>query len=176
VNQNREFLRIVDYDPGWPAEFERERKRLIQALGDLVVAVEHIGSTAVPGLAAKPIIDIAVAVRDLGHADECTPIIEDLGYQRHPAGDFEGRLFFRCLAGGVPTHHLSVTERSTDFWRDHLLFRDYLRQHPDAARTYGDLKKRLAAEYGSDRAGYTYAKTSFIEKVVGRGWIGQPPA
>ncbi len=156
---------IVDYDPQWPILYEKEKARILAVIGDKVVAIEHIGSTAVPGLGAKPIIDIMVGVHHLAKADECIEPLQGIGYEYVPEYEVSipERRFFRR------SHfHLHVVERTSDFWERHILFRDFLRTHPETARQYHQLKTELAAKFGSDRDAYTAAKTSFIESVVAK--------
>ncbi|HVH31337.1 MAG TPA: GrpB family protein [bacterium] len=156
---------IVEYDPRWPALFEEEKARLLSAAGPLLAAIEHIGSTAVPRLAANPIIDIMGGVRDLGEVTRYVAVLEGLGYEYVPQYEAfipERRYFRKPTRGHSPrTHHLHVVELTSDFWRRHLLFRDYLRTHPQALREYADLKRHLASEYGDDGRGYTDAKGAF---------------
>jgi len=166
---------IADYDPQWPAQYEEEKERILGLIEDKVVAIEHIGSTAVPGLGAKPIIDITIAVQRLADAEECIEPLAIIGHEYHPEGEvgFPERRFFHKGAPEVPTYHLHMVELTSDFWERHLLFRDFLRAHPEVAEQYYELKKGLAAEYGEDREGYTEAKTSFIEGVVARARVGK---
>jgi GrpB-like predicted nucleotidyltransferase (UPF0157 family)/predicted RNA-binding protein associated with RNAse of E/G family len=163
-------VRIVDYDPRWPAIYAREKDRILRAVANRPVAIEHVGSTAVPGLAAKPIIDIMVAVRKLSAANECIQPLRSIGYEYVPEYEKElpQRRYFRRGPEGVRNRHfhLHMVEHDGDFWKQHLLFRDYLRSHPDAAQQYCKLKKELAAKHASDREAYTEAKTSFIESVL----------
>ncbi len=163
---------IVEYDPRWPAFFEEERARLLATSGTLLAAIEHVGSTAVPGLAANPIIDILGGVRDLGEVTRYVTDLARIGYEYVPQYEVfipERRYFRKPRTGQSPrTHHLHIVELTSTFWRRHLLFRDYLRTHPVALREYADLKQRLAAEYGDDGRGYTDAKGPFIESIVGR--------
>ncbi len=157
---------IADYDPAWPARFEAEKARILGAIGAWAVAVEHIGSTAVPGLAAKPIIDILAGVASLDCAAQCIPPLQALGYKYVPEFEAtipERRYFDRKQAGEV--FHLHLVAVTSAFWERHLLFRDYLRTHPDTARAYERLKRELAVRFGSDRAAYTDAKTAFIRAV-----------
>jgi|Deesub1362A_J573_1020465.scaffolds.fasta_scaffold00079_108 GrpB-like predicted nucleotidyltransferase (UPF0157 family) len=162
---------IVDYNPQWPILYEEEKIMILSVIGDKVVAIEHIGSTAVPGLGAKPIIDIMVAVRHLSDADECIEPLQSIGYEYVPEYEVSipERRFFRKNPVKVPPKahiHLHIVERTSDFWERHILFRDFLRTHPEIAQQYCQLKKELAAKFGSDRDAYTAAKTSFIESVV----------
>ena len=159
-------IAILDYDPAWPAMFEMERANLQSALGSLVVTIEHMGSTAVPGLAAKPIIDLLVGVRNLADArSRCIEPLQALGYTYIPQYEswLPGELFFRKGVPGPWTHHAHVMEPSNPRWDAFLLFRDYLRTHPDAVSAYADLKKSLAAAFEADIAGYRTSKNSFVD-------------
>ena len=169
---------IVDYDPAWPAQFAEEAARVEAALGDdLVVMTEHFGSTAIPGLSAKPIIDLLVAVRSLSEIRQRgIPALEALGYaywSDDPAAD---RLFF---VKGLPphgprTHHVHVVELGVSYdtrlgefsFADRLLFRDVLRADPEEAQRYERLKQQLAAEFPDDREAYTNGKTDYIYGVM----------
>ena len=160
----RQPLVIVGYDERWPRMFEEERQRILAATGSALVAVEHIGSTSVPGLAAtKKIIDIMAAVERLDDAPQCVAPLAELGYQYIPEfeAEFPERRYFHRGAVEVHTHHLHMVERTSEFWRRHLLFRDYLRSHPDAASEYAMLKRRLASRH-VETDDYTLAKTDFI--------------
>ena len=162
-------VKIVDYSPRWSVLYEEEKNKILGVIGHKVVEIEHIGSTAVPGLGAKPIIDIMVGVSRLTDAEECIEPLRSIGYEYVPEYEVEipERRYFR--KGPVNTHrHLHMVEVVNDFWERHLLFRDYLRAHPEVASEYLALKKDLAARYGTERNSYTEAKTSFIEQVVGR--------
>jgi GrpB-like predicted nucleotidyltransferase (UPF0157 family) len=163
-------VRIVPYDPAWPARFETERERLRGVFDPAqVIGIEHFGSTAVPGLAAKPIIDILIAVRSLARA-KATMIepIKTLGYAYWAENPKPDRMFF---VKGMPpygerrTHHIHITEPEGEMWRRRLAFRDHLRAYPDVARRYEALKRDLADRYGLDRDGYSDAKTDFVEAI-----------
>lgn len=164
-------VEIVEYDPKWTALYREEKARILAAIGHSVVGIEHIGSTAVVGLGAKPIIDIMVGVNCLSDAQLCIEPLASLGYRYQP--EHEGTMPERRFFGkGEPPkeqhYHVHMVEKGGEFWRRHLAFRDYLRSHPEASRRYCELKKKLASEYGSDREGYTEAKTSFIESIVAK--------
>jgi GrpB-like predicted nucleotidyltransferase (UPF0157 family) len=164
-------IEVVDYDPAWPAHFEHARAALAQALGPLVVAIEHMGSTAVPGLPAKPIIDLLVGVRSLAETrvSAITPV-RALGYAYLPEYEawLPGTLFFRKGATGAWTHHAHLIEPSHPRWRWSLAFRDHLRAHPDEAAAYAAEKRRLAARFGDDIAGYRDGKTAFVVGAMAR--------
>lgn len=165
-------VRMVDYDPGWPMLYEEEKRRIREAVGHKVIAIEHIGSTAVSGLGGKPIIDIMAGVCHYTEADGCISLLQDLDY-RDVTPQPEQPDWYYCLSKAyhgetvnLKSFHLHLVKFMSDHWEKHLLFRDFLRTHPDVAQQYCELKKKLAAKYGSNRIGYTEAKRSFIEFVV----------
>ena len=160
-------VEIVGYDPRWPDLFAAEASLLRNVLpSDAFIAIEHAGSTAIPGVAAKPIIDIFVAVPSI--ADAKRTLIEPIraiGYVYWEDNPNPERMFF---VNGMPpfgarrTHHVHLCEPSSEHWSRPLLFRDYLRQHPDQARAYVELKHDLAERFRDDREGYTAAKEAFV--------------
>jgi GrpB-like predicted nucleotidyltransferase (UPF0157 family) len=157
---------LVDYDPQWPARFARERERIVAALGALAM-VEHVGSTAVPGVAAKPIIDIMVGVRGLPSTfEKYVGPLQSVGYEYVPTPGISGRWFFQQEPWGINTHHLHLVEQEGAMWEDYSMFRDHLRTNPKVAQQYVDLKRRLAALPGIDRPTYSAAKGPFINGVV----------
>jgi GrpB-like predicted nucleotidyltransferase (UPF0157 family) len=165
------LVEIVDYDPTWPQLFEREKKLILGVIGHIVVRIEHIGSTSVSGLGAKPTIDILVAIRQLSDAGNCIDPLRLIGYEYQPQHEVhlpERRYFRKGQSPEAQHYHLHMVELQSDFWTKHLLFRDYLRAHPDVAHEYQELKKQLAVEYGANREGYTDAKTQFIESIIAR--------
>jgi GrpB-like predicted nucleotidyltransferase (UPF0157 family) len=157
---------VVEHDPAWAEAFSAERERVAAALGDEAVAIEHIGSTAVPGLPAKPIIDIAAGLRDFAAAPACVAALVAIGYERAPEGDFGGRLFLRRVGpDGTATHHVSLTAHDSAYWADHLAFRDALRRDPELCRRYSLLKGELAAVQ-DDIEHYTRAKTALVREAL----------
>ncbi|HMF93767.1 MAG TPA: GrpB family protein [Vicinamibacterales bacterium] len=163
-------MNVVPYDPRWAVDFEEERARLRVALGDVAVRIDHNGSTAVPGLAAKPIIDIQVSVSCLQDAGSYAPVLERLGYVHMRHADDDRCPFFYRPAQWPHTHHVHVVEAGGDEERRTLAFRDYLRRHPEAAREYAQLKRDLAAQHdgltAESREAYAEAKTSFVNRIV----------
>jgi GrpB-like predicted nucleotidyltransferase (UPF0157 family) len=162
-------VEIVEYDLNWAKLYREEKAKIVAAIGRLAVAIEHIGSTAVVGLGAKPIIDIMVGVNSLSDAQQYMEPLRGLGYKYQPEHEdtmSERRYFNKGEPPEEQHYHLHMVEEGGEFWKRHLAFRDYLRTHPETSRQYCELKKKLASEYGSDREGYTEAKTSFIESVV----------
>ena len=163
-------IEIVDYDPRWPLLFDEEARRLRAALDpSLIVGLEHFGSTAVPGLSAKAIIDILVAVRSLAAAQATfVEALRKLNYVYWADNPKKDRLFF---VKGMPpfgtkrSHHVHVTELHGEMWQ-RLAFRDYLRVHPEEAEIYERLKRRLAVEHQTDREAYGDAKSAYVESVM----------
>lgn len=163
-------LEIVAYDPGWPQQFEAERVRLASALGTLALHIDHHGSTSVPGLAAKPVIDIQISVRKLQPLSPFTEILAGLGYTHVPHADDAFCPFFHRPAVWPHTHHIHLVEAGGDEERRTLAFRDYLRLHPETMRQYEALKRELAPRFAStqfdSRQAYADAKGPFIEAVI----------
>jgi GrpB-like predicted nucleotidyltransferase (UPF0157 family) len=169
----KEEAAVVPYDPCWPDLFEQERLHLLASLPDgLVKRIEHFGSTAVPGLAAKPIVDILVEVASLDETRRIiAPILEAQGYDYFWRPLWGGDTppyyawFIKRDKNGNRTHHIHMVEACFEHW-DRLLFRDYLIEHPDIAKEYGELKMRLSGEHRNDRTAYTKAKSDFISRVT----------
>jgi GrpB-like predicted nucleotidyltransferase (UPF0157 family)/ribosomal protein S18 acetylase RimI-like enzyme len=162
-----EPIRIAPYDPAWPARFERERLALEEAIGDWVTGgIHHVGSTAVPGLEAKPIIDILAGIEDLDAAKPSFGALAELGYLYAPYREEEMHWF--CKPHPVRrTHHLHLVPVDSERFADVLAFRDFLRANPDAAKNYATLKRSLATRFRNDRDAYTKAKGDFIRASIG---------
>jgi len=171
-------VEVVDYDPRWPAMFEEERARILEAIGEWLVDIQHVGSTSVPGLAAKPIIDIMPELRDLADAEHCIAPMEALAYEYVPQYNalLPERRYFQKGTTFPRTHHVHMVQRDTAFWRRHIAFRDYLRTHGEAADEYGALKRELAARYPTDRFAYTEAKTEFIRGIEEKAALARGPS
>ena len=163
-------IAIVAYDPAWPDAFEAERNRLQTALGALAVRIDHHGSTAVPGLAAKPIIDIQISVERLQPIGAYAAPLERLGYVHVAHPDDDRCPFFHRPADWPHTHHVHLVEAGGEEERRTLAFRDYLRDHAGTAGEYQRLKQAIAAHVVGDdadaREEYARCKTEFVEQVV----------
>jgi GrpB-like predicted nucleotidyltransferase (UPF0157 family) len=157
-------VKLMPHTELWHQLFAEEEARLRDAISEYTLAIEHVGSTAVCGLSAKPIIDIAVAVRQIADAERCVTPLGNIGYEYHGEYGIPGRHFF--CKGEPRTHHLHLVEADSDLWRNHLLFRDYLRQHAEVAAQYDKLKRGLAHDYKDNREAYTEGKAAFIENVL----------
>jgi len=158
---------IEEYDPVWPQQFETLRSRIAPALGPLAAAIEHVGSTAVPGLAAKPIIDIDVLLRSRDDLAAAIKKLYSLGYLHQGDLGIPGRESFRAPLHDFP-HHLYVCLPDYREFDRHIAFRDYLRTHPDDVVAYARLKRQLAAEHRTNRDAYTQAKSEFVKSMLQR--------
>ena len=157
---------IVDYDPQWPARYEIATRAILNAVGPTLESIEHVGSTAVPGLAAKPIIDIMPGIRRFEDGFECVPPLEALGYEFRGENGIPGRHYFdhfdRDGSQGTGIQHVHMVTMDSEFWTDQLLFRDYLMANPEHAEKYAQLKRSLAERHRNEREDYTEGKSDFI--------------
>jgi GrpB-like predicted nucleotidyltransferase (UPF0157 family) len=163
-DQNHYKIRVVPYNLEWPLEFEKEKEKLLEILGPHVVTIEHIGSTSVPNQAAKPIIDMFAAVHTLLNEAFYEDLLGNSCYRYIETGMIQRHLFAREFAG-TRTHHLHILPFEGFYERKELLFRDYLRVHPELVKEYCELKRILAEQYYLDPDGYTRAKTAFIQRI-----------
>jgi GrpB-like predicted nucleotidyltransferase (UPF0157 family) len=182
AERDREPIEIVPYDPEWPERFIRWRDRLTAVLGPVALRTEHVGSTSIPGLAAKPVIDIQVSVADIGAEARYVGQVESAGLQLRSRDDLHR--FFRPFRDQPRDSHLHVCQAGSVWEREHLLFRDYLRAHPVAADRYLAAKRAAAVTWRDDRWAYTEAKTEVILDILGEadawaratGWALPPPS
>ena len=166
------IIEVVDYDPVWIAAFEEEAAILNAVFGQKVIEVHHIGSTAVPGLDAKPIIDILIVLDNTDDINSFDRAMEDVGYRVRgecldaPIPGTPGRFYFSKETNGVHSHHVHVCAEGHWEIFDKLAFRDYLRAHGSTAAAYGELKRRIAAQYRFDNVGYMHAKDGFVKSTL----------
>lgn len=156
---------VTAYDPGWPTRFAALQDRLESVLGELARRIEHVGSTSVPGLAAKPVIDLDVVVGSAADIPAAIAAVEQLGYRHEGNKGIPGREALRWPAG-EQRHHVYICVEECQAFQDHLLFRDYLRAHPETAKAYAALKQSAVALHSADRDAYARAKAAFIEKIT----------
>jgi GrpB-like predicted nucleotidyltransferase (UPF0157 family) len=168
-------IQIDDYDAEWPERVLEISGILTATLAELAVRVEHVGSTSVPGLPAKPILDIDVVYDRGATLAEVVDLLATLGYEHQGDLGIPGREAFRRPSDDVPragtgrtwpAHHLYACRDDSSELLRHIAFRDYLRQHPETVREYGELKRRLAQRHATDREAYTEAKTEFVEAIL----------
>jgi GrpB-like predicted nucleotidyltransferase (UPF0157 family) len=158
-------ITVVPYDPTWKSEFQEETGQISRALGENVLAIHHIGSTAIPGIHAKPIIDILLRVADINLLDEQRSAMEQLGYEVMGEYGIKGRRYFRKDDdSGTRTHHVHAFETGNPEYERHLVFRDYMIAHPEKAQQYSTLKQKLARAHPDDIEAYMDGKDPFIKE------------
>lgn len=167
------MITVIDYDPAWPMVYEELRANIWAVVGEFASRIEHIGSTSIPGLAAKPIIDMSVVVTEPGDVEKAIKALAKLGYAHQGNLGVEGREAFSCPES-LPKHHLYVCQEVSLALRNHLIFRDHLLSHPEQALAYGKLKQQLAAEFSHDIDAYIDGKTDFIAGILRSAGIGEP--
>lgn len=172
IGLKRGIVKLIPYNPKWKKLFEKEKQLFENTFGDVIIAIEHIGSTAIPGIPAKPIIDINIGVKSLEIARTMKKQFENIGYVYRPfipGHSMEGLKFQELYVKGSEkrrTHHAHATVYGNEYWKNNLLFRDYLRQNPARAQQYGELKKKLAEKYSYSRGTYTKNKEQFINETL----------
>ncbi|MFO8110728.1 MAG: GrpB family protein [Thermoplasmata archaeon] len=168
-------VEIVEYDPEWPLLFKKLKSTYMDELGELIIDVEHIGSTSVPGLCAKPSIDIDIVISERSVLPSVIQGLSRIGYTHSGDQGIEGREAFKRKDSRAPhdgsesskyPHHLYVCSCDSMELKKHLFFREYLRLDPEMRNKYGELKKSLAEKYRKDRVAYTEAKTEFIQNIL----------
>lgn len=165
IGLKRGTVELVEHQDEWTEAGRECIRQLSFILGERAISIEHVGSTAIPGIHAKPIIDIAVGVRSLDEAIECK---DELA--RHEiifrGEDNPGQLLFVIGDGDIRTHHIHFVPYDSEAWRNYIFFRDYLRSHPERAKAYDELKLKLASMYSGNRKTYTSSKSSFIKDTI----------
>lgn len=156
---------VLEYDPDWVHVFHRIRDFVTPVIFDLLVTIEHVGSTSIPGLFAKPIVDVDVVVKTQADVQSAILRLATLGYVHEGDLGVAGREAF-IPPNELPRHHLYVCAEDNPEYGRHILVRDYLRNHPEVATEYGELKVQLAQQYRDNRAAYTDAKTDFVMRVL----------
>jgi GrpB-like predicted nucleotidyltransferase (UPF0157 family) len=164
VSGRSDRVELVEHDPSWAKLYEQEAAKLSAIFDGAAVGLEHVGSTSVPGLCAKPVVDILIGLRELALSEEQITAVQRLGYEYLGEHGVRGRLFFRKTPR---THHVHVVEHGGEHWERQLLFRDALRSDAEERRRYDAFKRQLAAE-GHPRDVYTELKTPFIRAVEAR--------
>jgi GrpB-like predicted nucleotidyltransferase (UPF0157 family) len=162
---------VVPYDPTWPDIFDEEMEQVTGVVGHIIRRIVHVGSTAVPGLASKPILDILVGVADADSAELCLKPLARIGYTQVTPRTDKGDSWYYSLskyARGGPGYEIQMMEFPSTLWEDHLLFRNHLRGHPAVAREYERLKQKLAAGPGNEDPANADAKAEFIGKIIKR--------
>lgn len=164
MNKRKQIIEVVPYDPQWPQQFEEESLRIKPIFTDNIVAIHHIGSTAVPGLSAKPTIDIILEVKNIMLVDQCNESMAKLGYEAWGEYGIPGRRFF-VKGEEKRTHHVHAFQTGSPEIARHLYFRDYLRTHPQEANEYADFKIKLAHQFANNRRAYVENKRTFVKRL-----------
>lgn len=168
----RNPVELVAYDPQWPFAFQRISERLLPLLPH-AVSIDHIGSTAIPGMTAKPLIDIDVVLPNLGYIEEATRVLLAKDYE--PRGNrYDDDVWAFLSKGSIPAERVYLCPTGNDTHRRRLAFRDYLIAHPKSAADYAELKRRLAAEFRTDGDRYTAEKRDFIEAIIAKAPASDP--
>lgn len=175
IGLDRTMVRIVPYHPKWAQHFRSEKELLLKVMGQTAADIRHIGSTSIVGMPAKPIVDILVGLQNLSLVEPFVQTLNHIGYQDKGNGDKRGRRYFVKGTEEKRTHHLNFCELNGIFWTKHIVFRDYLERHSDAAKQYAALKRELAAEFANDRKAYTNGKEKFVLSILNLA-MNAPPA
>lgn len=166
------LIEVVEYDPSWVTNFEQEATMLTRVFGKRILEIHHIGSTAVPGLYSKPIIDVLIVLDDTTDIDAFNPTMKTLGYRARgecldaPVQGTPGRFYFSKDMNGIRSHQVHVCAKGHQEILDKLAFRDYLRGNRSTADAYGEIKRRAAADHPFDIVGYINAKDQFVKSTL----------
>ena len=175
---NQKHVIVVPPDPGWAGKFDAAARELTEALGEILLAIHHIGSTAIPGIWAKPVIDLLPVARDLTRMDGHVAAMQALGYEAMGEFGIPGRRYFRRDGSdGMRTHNVHIFQEGSPHVARHLAFRDFMRAHPDLSRRYSDLKRGLAQQHPHDINAYMDGKDAFIKEMEVRAlaWVSRKP-
>lgn len=160
------MVRIVPYHSRWAEHFHREEELLLKVMGEAALDIQHVGSTSIVGMPAKPIVDILVGLESLPVVEPFVENLKQIGYEDRGNGEEPGRRYFVKGAEERRTHHLNFCELNGVFWTRHVAFRDYLGKHPEVANQYAALKAELARKFSHDRRAYTNGKEEFVRSIL----------
>lgn len=160
-------VKLENYDSEWKKEFDTEKVKLEELIGKYILSIEHVGSTAIPGLIAKPIIDIAIVVKELEKDNKYIGILIENGYEYRDDNGAKGEyLFKKKNAKGLTTHFLHVIEKDSERHQNYILFKEYMLKHSEEIGKYNELKKELFEKYSNDRKKYTMGKEDYIKNIL----------
>ena len=166
VGLKRGVVKLKKHNSNWKELFDKERKRLFKEFPNVIIEISHGGSTAIPNISAKPIIDMFVAVESLKNVELIKEKLEKLGYQFYGQDEVSERVLYTKGKADMRTHHLHFVKNKSNEWKNHILLKEYYLQHPEIAKKYSELKVKLAKKYPSDRKAYTHGKDKFIKSVI----------
>lgn len=162
------IVKLAPHNQNWKNVFEEEKQMLLSNFPGIISEVIHTGSTSIPGIPAKPIVDISAVVPSLAIGETLKSSLENLGYTYLGDAGVPGRVFFSKHRGEEVTHHLNLVEQNSENWNNHLLFKNYCLKYPEVAQEYARLKESLAEKYPNDRDAYWEGKNNFIQSVIKR--------
>lgn len=165
IGLKRGTVALSKHHDEWVEEFVKEKENLLKLVGDIALDIQHIGSTSIPNLSAKPIIDILMAVKSLSDVSKIRQILEDNGYEYRENGSDDIQVLFAKGSEDKRTHYLHITEIGSKEWQNSIGFRDYMRSHPEEVKKYEEIKLALASKYPDDRGEYTSGKKNYVEEV-----------
>ncbi len=166
IGLRRKKVVLLSYNPAWKKLYEEEKKLISFVIGEQALDIQHVGSTSIPGVKSKPIIDIAIGVESLKDRDTCIKPLEEMGYQYKNDSGVKGRYFFVKGSEDNRTHYIHLVKLNSEQWKNFIFFRDYLRKNKKAVEKYNILKEKIAEKYKDDRDTYTLRKSIFIKKVI----------
>lgn len=170
IGLNKTSVSIVPYDASWAAEFEKEKQILNVLLKDHEVKIEHVGSTSIKGLAAKPIIDIAVGVKNAETMLALEKLLATKGYDMLNSIQDKGEILARKGPGDCRTHYIHIVIENDEYWNEFIYFKKYLLEHPQYIKQYEKLKSDLSVKYASERKKYTASKNEFISRILKKAY------
>ena len=163
---HKDKVDLYPYDKEWAIEYQKEKKILEKVMAGYALDIQHVGSTSIPGLSAKPILDIAVAVKDEKTLIELIPIMTEAGYDVLDSIADKGEILARKGTPEARTHYIHIEVLNSEYWNNHILFRDYLLKHPEYIKKYEDMKREMQKLYKDDRKQYTAHKNEFIKLIL----------
>lgn len=164
----RGIVELSDYNPEWKKEYLKEEKLLKKVLKDYIIHIEHVGSTSIEGLKAKPVIDIIIVIKSLKEIPEIENILKDYDYSNRGPQGVDDRMFFAKGPEDGRTHYIHFTEPKSNTYYDLVYFKRYLLEHPEYIKKYCELKQELASKYAEERSKYTAGKNEFIKDVIAK--------
>lgn len=170
IGLNKNLVTVYPYDPTWADEYAKEEKILKQLLKDFDVRIEHVGSTSIPGLSAKPIIDIAIGSKTEEILFQVAKCLEDAGYDMLNAYEDRGEILARKGAPECRTHYIHIQLLGSEYWNEFVYFKKYLLDHPESVKEYQKLKEELSVKYADERKKYTAAKNEFITNILEKAY------
>ena len=166
IGLKTDMVELLPYDYTWKDEFQKMKKDIEMALNGYAFDVQHVGSTSIEGCPAKPVIDINICIESLEYGNQLVPLLINIGYIYKGDDGIPGRHYFKKQENGVTVSHIHMCPIGNEIWKNQILFRDYMREHPEQLQEYIGLKRKLAILYPTDRASYSLGKKNFIENIL----------